>query len=66
MIKNYISIGEWKIQLAISVHFVSFRNPQQFRIRHSHSKNIEIMSGSDINDAVNDLLLTLKEDYSND
>ena len=65
MIRNYISIGEWKIQLAISTQFISSRNPEQFRIRHSSSENIEIMSGSDINDVVKDLLITLKENYSN-
>ena len=66
MIRNYISIGEWKIQLTVSVQFISSRNPEQFHIRHLHSKNIEIMSGSDTNDAVNDLLITLKENYSID
>ena len=29
-----MSIGEWKIQLAISIRFISSRNPEQFRIRH--------------------------------
>ena len=64
MIRDYMSIGEWKIQLAISVQFISSRNPEQFRIRHSNSKNNEIMSGSDIDDTVNDLLLTLRWNYS--
>ena len=63
---NYISIGEWKMQLAISAQFISSRHPEQFRIRHSNSRNIETMSDSDINDAVNDLLLTIKENYSSD
>ena len=61
---DYMSIGEWKIQLAISIRFISSRNPEQFRIRHSNSENIEIMSGSDIDDSVNDLLKTFKENYS--
>ena len=61
-----MSIGEWKIQLAVSIRFISSRNPKQFRIRRSHSKNIEIMSGSDIDDVINNLILTLKENYSND
>ena len=61
-----MSIGEWKTQLAISAQFISSRNPEEFWIRHSNSKNIEIMSGSNIDDAVNDLLVTLKENYSND
>ena len=61
-----MSIGEWKIQLAISAQFISSQNPEQFRIRHLNSKNIEIKSGSDKDDVVNDLLLTRKENYSND
>ena len=64
MIRNYMSIGEWKMQLAISIRFISSWNTEQFRIRHSHCENIEITSGSDINDAVNGLLLTLRENYS--
>ena len=61
-----MSIGELKIQLAISAQFISSQNPEQFRIRHLNNKNIEIMSGSDKDDVVNDLLLTCKENYSND
>ena len=66
MITNYISIGEWKLQLTISIKFISSWNPEQFRIRHSNSENIEIITGSDINDAVSNLLITLKENYTND
>ena len=66
MIREYICIGEWKLQLTISIKFISSRNPEQSRIRHSYSENIEIMSGTDINDAVNNLLTTLKENYIND
>ena len=66
MIREYMSIGEWKLQLTISIKFISSRNPEQFRIRHSYSENNEIMSGTDINDAVNNLLTTLKENYIND
>ena len=66
MIRNYMSIREWKIQLTISTRFISPRNPEQSRIRHSNSENIEIMSGSDVDEAVNNLLLTLRENYSNE
>ena len=66
MIREYMSIGEWKLQLAISIKFISSRNPDQFSIRHSYSENNEIMSGTDINDAVNNLLITLRENYIND
>ena len=51
-----MSTRECKMQLTISIRFISTRNPEQSRNRYSNSKNIEIMSGSDVNDAVNDLL----------
>ena len=56
-----MSIGQSKIQLAISIWFISSRNPEQFRIRRSHSKNIEIMSGGDIDDVINNLIIILQE-----
>ena len=59
-----MSISEWTIQLAISIRFIPSRNAEQFCIKHSHCRNIEIMSGSDMNDVVNDFLLTHKENYS--
>ena len=66
MRRNYISTGEWKIQLAISIWLTFSQNPNKFCIRHSNSENIEIMRCSDIDDAVNNLLLTLREKYSKD
>ena len=56
MIRNYMTIGEWKLQLAISTKFTSSLNPEQFRIRHSYSENNEIMSGTDINEVVSNLI----------
>ena len=52
-----MSIGEWKLQLVIGIKFISSRNPDQFSTRHSYSENNEIISGTDINDAVNNLFL---------
>ena len=66
MLREYMSIGEWNMQLTISVKFISSRNLEQFCIKHSYSENYEIMSGTDINDAVNNLLTSLKENYIND
>ena len=65
MKRDYTSTGEWKIQLAISIQFISSRNPEQFCIRHPNSKNTQIMSGSDKDYADNDLLLSLKENCIN-
>ena len=35
MIREYMSIGEWKSQSTINIKFISSRNPEQFSIRHS-------------------------------
>ena len=51
MISEYLSIGEWKLRVSISIKFISSQNPDQFSIRYSYSENI------DINDAVNNLLI---------
>ena len=45
IIRNYMSIGEWKKQLGISLRLSSSRNPEQFRTRYSNSENIEILIG---------------------
>ena len=66
MIREYMSTGEWKLQLTISVKFISSRNPEQIHIRYSYSENNEIMSGTDMSDAVNNLLTALKENYIKD
>ena len=66
MIREYVSTGEWKLQLTVSIKFISSRNPEQFRIGYSYSENIEIMRGTDINNAVNNLLIGLKGNYIND
>ena len=42
MIREYMSIGEWKLQLTISIKFISSRNPEQFCIRHSYSENMKL------------------------
>ena len=35
MIREYISVGEWKLQLTISIKFISSQNAEQFHIRYS-------------------------------
>ena len=42
MIREYMSIGEWKLQLTISIKFISSQNPEQFCIRHSYSENMKL------------------------
>ena len=47
MINDYITQGEWKIQLSIANSFISSKDSDKTRITRSKSVNIEIMMGSE-------------------
>ena len=40
--------GEWKIQLTMTIDFISFKDSNETRIIHSMSSSIEIMMVSEI------------------
>ena len=39
--------GEWKIQLAMSINFISSKDSDETHNMHTQSNNIEIMIGSE-------------------
>ena len=47
--------GEWKIQLTMRIIFVSFIHANETRVMHTRSDNIEIMSGIETSDAINEI-----------
>ena len=47
IIKEHKTQGEWKIHLAMAIHFVSSKDSDQTRTMHTKSDNIEIMMGSE-------------------
>ena len=47
--------GEWKIQLVMRIIFVSSLNTSELREMHTKSNNIEITSGIETDDAVNEI-----------
>ena len=55
MIDNHKARGEWKIQLTMRIIFVSFIDANETRVMHTKSDNIEIMSGIETSDAINEL-----------
>ena len=63
MIDNHIARGEWKIQLVIRIIFVSFIDPNETLEMYTKSDNIEIMSGTQTNDVINDLLKSFFKRY---
>ena len=58
MIDNHKARDEWKIQLTMSIIFVSFLD--ETREMHTKSDNITIMSGIETEDVINELFNTFR------
>ena len=56
MIDYYKSKGEWKIQLVMTVIFVSFIDNNETQVMHTKSDNVKIMNGTDAIDALIELI----------
>ena len=48
--------GEWKIQLPVSIKFLSSEDSNETCIRHTWSDNIEIMIGLETDDIIDELV----------
>ena len=46
MVNNLMTKDEWKIQLIMTINFISSKDSGETRVMHSKSDNIEIMIGS--------------------
>ena len=63
MIDNHKARGEWKIQLTMRIIFVSFIDANETRVMHTKSDNIEIMSGIETSNAINELFNSFSKRY---
>ena len=63
MIDDYKSKGEWKIQLTMRIIFVSFIDKNETLAMHTKSDNIVIMSGTETNDIINELISSFVKRY---
>ena len=63
MINNHKTHGEWKIQLIMQINFVSSLDTGEFRIMHSKSNNVKIMSGIEMDDIINKLFKSFLNEY---
>ena len=63
MIDNHKARGEWKIQLTMRIIFVSFIDANETRVMHTKSDNIEIMTGIETSDAINELFSSFFRRY---
>ena len=55
MINNHKNHGEWKIELTLQITFISSLDTGEFRIMNSKSDNVEIITGIETKDIINEL-----------
>ena len=63
MINNHKANGEWKIHLVMKINFISSLDDNEFRVMYTKSDNVEIMSGTESNDAINELFKSFFRRY---
>ena len=63
LIDDHKAKGEWKIQLAMRIIFVSFKDENETHERHTKSDNITIMSGIETENAIDELFNTFRKRY---
>ena len=64
MIDDHQNKGEWKIQLTAEINFTSYKpDSDETPIMHTKSDNLEIMIGSDTDEAIENLFKSLLQRY---
>ena len=63
MINNHKAQGEWKIQLVMKIKFISSLDDDELREKYTKSDNVEIMSGTETSDAINELFKSFFRRY---
>ena len=64
LIEEYKLKGEWKVQLAIEINFISLKpGSNETHIMYTRSDNVEIMFGYDIDDIIEQLFESLLQKY---
>ena len=64
MINDHKNQGEWKIQLSEEINFISSKpDSDETRIMHTISNNIEITTGSDTDEVIENLFRSLLKRY---
>ena len=53
------TLGEWKIQLTMSINFISHKDSNETRTMHTKSDNIEIMMSSETNEIIEEFYKSL-------
>ena len=57
---DYITHGEWKIELSMTINFISSKDSDETRTMRTQSNNIEIMMG---NETIEEIFESLLQKY---
>ena len=60
---NYKIQVEWKIQLTMSINFISSKHSDEIRSMHTKSSNIEIMMGNETDENIKEVFKSLFQKY---
>ena len=63
MIIDYKTQGEWKIQLTVSINFISSNDTGETRNLRTKSNNIEIMIDNETDEIIEELFESLLQKY---
>ena len=55
--------SEWKIQLTMTINFISSKDSDKTRTMHTKSNNVEIMIGSETNEIIAELFKSFLQKY---
>ena len=55
--------SEWKIQLTMAINFISSKDSDETRTMHTKSNNVEIMIGSETDEAIEELFKSFLQKY---
>ena len=65
-INNHKTLGKWKIQLIMQINFISSLDICEFRIMHTKSDNMEIMSNPETDNIISKLFKSFFSRYQKD
>ena len=63
MINDLKTQGKWKIQLTIAINFIFFKDSVETSAMHSKSHNIEIFTGNETNEIIEELFDSLLQKH---
>ena len=66
MIVDYKTQGEWKIQLTMSINFISSKDSDETRNLHTKSNNIEIMMDNETGEVIDETFKCFSQNFQKD